>query len=95
LMAIAAISTGISALILILGVYVAVVFKARLHGLESELKKAQFELSKANVNLSSMMHQVEQLSLMAPQTPTKTSLPDWNAEAPKAHTASFKMHRSK
>ena len=57
LMAIAAISTGISALILILGVYVAVVFKARLHGLESELKKAQFELSKANVNLSSMMHQ--------------------------------------
>jgi len=95
LMAIAAISTGISALILILGVYVAVVFKARLHGLESELKKAQFELSKANVNLSSMMHQVEQLSLMAPQTPTKTSLPEWNAEAPKAHTASFKMNRSK
>ena len=97
LMAIAAISTGISALILILGVYVAVVFKARLHGLESELKKAQFELSKANVNLSSMMHQVEQLSLMAPSTAvtTKTSLPEWNAEAPKAHTASFKMHRSK
>jgi hypothetical protein len=32
---------------------------------------------------------------MAPQTPTKTSLPEWNAEAPKAHTASFKMNRSK
>lgn len=95
LLAIAAISTGISALILILGIYIAVVFKARLHGLESELKKAQFELSKANVNLSSMMHQVEQLSLMAPQTPVKTSLPDWNAQAPKGHTASFKMNRPK
>jgi hypothetical protein len=97
LMFIAAISTGISALILVLGVYVAVVFKARLHGLEAELKKAQFELSKANVNLSAMMHQVEQLSLAAPSEAVspKTSLPEWNPEATKSHATSFKMHRSK
>ena len=95
LMFIAAISTGISALILFLGVYVAVVFKTRLQGLEAELKKAQFELSKANVNLSAMMHQVEQLSLAAPAVAPKTSLPEWNPEPARAHTTSFKMHRSK
>lgn len=95
LMFIAAISTGISALILVLGVYVAVVFKTRLQGLEAELKKAQFELSKANVNLSAMMHQVEQLSLAAPAVAPKTSLPEWNPEPARAHTTSFKMHRSK
>ncbi|MEQ2009149.1 MAG: hypothetical protein ABMA26_20395, partial [Limisphaerales bacterium] len=95
LMFIAAISTGISALILVLGVYVAVVFKTRLQGLEAELKKAQFELSKANVNLSAMMHQVEQLSLAAPAAAPKTSLPEWNPEPARAHTTSFKMHRSK
>ena len=95
LMFIAAVSTGISALILFLGVYVAVIFKTRLQGLESELKKAQFELSKANVNLSSMMHQVEQLALMAPATAPKTSLPEWNPVPAKAHAASFKINRSK
>jgi phosphomannomutase len=95
LMFIAAISTGISALILVLGVYVAVVFKKRLQGLEAELKKAQFDLSKANVNLSALMHQVEQLSLAAPAVAPKTSLPERNPEPAKAHATSFKMHRSK
>lgn len=95
LMMIAILSTAISAAILFLGFYIAWVFKARLHGLESELKKAQFELSKANVNLSAMMHQVEQLSLMAPAAAPKTSLPEWNPEPAKAHASSFKMHRSK
>ena len=95
LMFIAAVSTGISALILFLGVYVAVIFKTRLQGLESELKKAQFELSKANVNLSSMMHQVEQLALSAPAAAPKTSLPEWNPAPAKAHAASFKINRSK
>lgn len=98
LMFIAAISTGISALILVLGVYVAVVFKARLHGLEAELKKAQFELSKANVNLSAMMHQVEQLALMAPPdaaATAKASLAEWNPESTQSHASSFKVHRSK
>ncbi|MFM8471682.1 MAG: hypothetical protein ACKODH_17250, partial [Limisphaerales bacterium] len=95
LMFIAAVSTGISALILFLGIYVAVVFKTRLQGLEAELKKAQFELSKANVNLSAMMHQVEQLSLAAPAAAPKTSLPEWNPEPAKAHATSFKMNRSR
>lgn len=88
-------SMVISALILFLGIAMLVVFKTRLQGLESELKKAQFELSKANVNLSSMMHQVEQLALMAPAATPKTSLPEWNPEPAKAHTGSFKMNRSK
>lgn len=85
----------ISALILFLGIAMLVVFKTRLHGLEAELKKAQFELSKANVNLSAMMHQVEQLALAAPAAAAKTSLPEWNPEPAKAHASSFKMHRSK
>lgn len=85
----------ISAAILFLGVAMLVVFKTRLQGLEAELKKAQFELSKANVNLSSMMHQVEQLSLAAPAPAAKTRLPEWNPEPVKSHTASFKMNRSK
>ena len=95
LMLIAAVSTGISALILFLGVYVAVIFKTRLQGLEAELKKAQFELSKANVNLSAMMHQVEQLALAAPATAAKASLPEWNPEPVKAHASSFKVNRAK
>lgn len=85
----------IALVILFLGIYVVVVFKGRLQSLEAELKKAQFELSKANVNLSSMMHQVEQLALMAPPTAPKTSLPEWNPEPARAHTGSFKMNRSK
>ena len=86
---------GISIVILFLGIYVVVIFKGRLQSLEAELKKAQFELSKANVNLSAMMHQVEQLSLAAPAAAPKTSLPEWNPEPARAHTTSFKMHRSK
>lgn len=85
----------ISAAILFLGVAMLVVFKTRLQGLEAELKKAQFELSKANVNLSSMMHEVEQLSLAAPAPAAKTRLPEWNPETVKSHTTSFKMNRSK
>lgn len=85
----------IALVILFLGIYVVVVFKGRLQSLEAELKKAQFELSKANVNLSSMMHQVEQLALMAPPTAPKTSLPEWNPEPARSHTGSFKMNRSK
>lgn len=61
-------------------------FKTRVHSLESEIKKAQFELSKANVNLSSMMHQVEQLALQAPGEEESgqgiVSLPDWGGEKP-------------
>ncbi len=95
LMVLAFVSTVISGLILFLGVYVAVIFKTRLQGLESELKKAQFELSKANVNLSSMMHQVEQLALMAPAAAPKTSLPEWNATPSKGSVSSFKINRSK
>ncbi|MEN9575815.1 MAG: hypothetical protein RL514_3670 [Verrucomicrobiota bacterium] len=89
------ISMLISALILFLGVAMLVIFKTRLQGLESELKKAQFELSKANVNLSSMMHQVEQLALMAPTAAPKTSLPEWNATPAKGSVSSFKINRSK
>lgn len=85
----------IALVILFLGIYVVVVFKGRLQSLEAELKKAQFELSKANVNLSSMMHQVEQLALMAPTAAPKASLSEWNPEPAKAHTGSFKVRRSK
>lgn len=92
---IAIVSALISAAILFLGIYMLYAFQTRLRGLEAELKKAQFELSKANVNLSAMMHQVEQLALAAPAPAPKTSLPEWNPEPAKAHATSFKMHRSK
>lgn len=92
---IAIVSALISAAILFLGIYMLYAFQTRLRGLEAELKKAQFELSKANVNLSAMMHQVEQLALAAPAPASKTSLPEWNPEPAKAHASSFKMHRSK
>lgn len=92
---IAIVSALISAAILFLGIYMLYAFQTRLRGLEAELKKAQFELSKANVNLSAMMHQVEQLALAAPAPAPKTSLPEWNPEPAKTHASSFKMHRSK
>jgi hypothetical protein len=90
-------SAIVSILVLFLAAYSVWMFKGRLQSLEAELKKAQFELSKANVNLSAMMHQVEQLSLAAPAEAVspKTSLPEWNSEATKSHATSFKMHRSK
>ena len=74
-------------------------FKTRVTSLESEIKKAQFELSKANVNLSSMMHQVEQLALQAPGEEESggrgiVSLPNWGAEKPDAGDAGgFKISR--
>ena len=73
-------------------------FKTRVHSLESEIKKAQFELSKANVNLSSMMHQVEQLALQAPGEQESgqgiVSLPDWGGQKPEGGEAEgFKISR--
>ena len=49
-------------MMLILG-YMVLFFKARIGSLENEIKKTQFELSKANVNLTAMLHQVEALQL--------------------------------
>lgn len=73
-------------------------FKTRLHSLEGEIKKAQFELSKANVNLSSMMHQVEQLALQAPQERTESakevvSLPEWDEVKAQTEAQNFKISR--
>lgn len=50
------------AMLLVLG-YMLVFFKSRITSLENEIKKTQFELSKANVNLTAMLHQVEALQL--------------------------------
>lgn len=73
-------------------------FKTRLHSLEGEIKKAQFELSKANVNLSSMMHQVEQLALQAPAEQTSpaqevVSLPEWDEVKAQSEAQTFKISR--
>jgi TPR repeat protein len=75
-------------------------FKTRIRSLEGEIKKAQFELSKANVNLSSMMHQVEQLALKAPEEDEDgpggfVSLPDWNEIKSQAAADGFKINRSR
>ena len=76
-------------------------FKTRIRGLEGEIKKAQFELSKANVNLSSMMHQVEQIALQAPaehegdDSKGIVSLPDFEGGGSQAGAETFKISRSR
>ncbi|MBI3875681.1 MAG: SEL1-like repeat protein [Verrucomicrobia bacterium] len=59
-------------------VIILITFRTHITSLEMEIKKTQFELSKANVNLSAMIKQVEALSLGGGHTNAKQiELPDW------------------
>lgn len=104
--ALAWMTLGMATVMVVISIMFYITFKVRLRGLEGEIKKAQFELSKANVNLSAMMHQVEQLALQAPQNSSREgneggsnelmSLPDWDDEDVQEQTeTSFKISRAR
>ncbi len=102
--ALAWMTLGMATVMVVISIMFYITFKVRLRGLEGEIKKAQFELSKANVNLSAMMHQVEQLALQAPQYSSRDdenggskevmSLTDWDDDDVQEQTeTSFKISR--
>lgn len=73
-------------------------FKTRLTSLETEIRKAQFELANANLNLSSMMQQVEQIALQLPENASSeqdpmVNLPDW--EKTQSNAENFKISRTR
>jgi len=76
----AAAATAISLAMLIMCGFLIFLFKTRITSLEVEIKKTQFELSKANVNLTAMLRQVEALSLGDAHAPKQIDLPDWLRE---------------
>ena len=59
----AVMTLGTAVVMMVILGYMVLFFKSRIASLESEIKKTQFELSKANVNLTAMLHQVEALQL--------------------------------
>jgi TPR repeat protein len=98
--AIAYMTLAMASAMVIISLLFFLTFKTRIRSLEGEIKKAQFELSKANVNLSSMMHQVEQLALKAPDDDDEgmhgmTSLPEWDAVKSQAAAETFKISRAR
>ena len=98
--AIAYMTLAMASAMVIISLLFFLTFKTRIRSLEGEIKKAQFELSKANVNLSSMMHQVEQLALKAPEDSDDgpgavVSLPEWEDIKSQASAEGFKISRSR
>tara|TARA_Y100001934_G_scaffold283601_1_gene404640 strand:+ start:5633 stop:7531 length:1899 start_codon:yes stop_codon:yes gene_type:complete len=74
-------------------------FKTRLSSLEAEIRRAQFELSSANLHLSSMMQQIEQVAHQLPENASReeeegvVSLPDW--ESTQSNAQNFKISRTR
>lgn len=98
--AIAYMTLAMASAMVIISLMFFLTFKTRIRSLEGEIKKAQFELSKANVNLSSMMHQVEQLALKAPEDDDEglgglVSLPEWDDIKSQASAEGFKISRAR
>ncbi len=75
---IAVLALVMAVVIAVLCVIILITFRTHITSLEMEIKKTQFELSKANVNLSAVIKQVEALSLGGGGTNAKQiELPDW------------------
>ena len=93
----AACTAAATMVITLVGVFMLASFKHRISSLEQEIKETKYELGKANVTLSTMLHYVESRALADKRSEKTQIAPPAPTQIPAAasESISFKAHRTR